>query len=61
MMLVCFCIAIVTPVLYWLYMTHLNNARAKMRAESGEANVVIRNEDFLDLADREQLHFKYVK
>jgi hypothetical protein len=30
-------------------------------AASGEADVVVENEEFLDMTDKEQAHFVYIK
>lgn len=60
-MLVCFAMATVFPAFYWLYITWENRRRAKLLADSGEANAVVENEEFLDMTDKEQVHFVYIK
>lgn len=60
-MLVCFAMSTVFPAFYWLYITYENRRRAMKLAASGEENVIIENEEFLDKTDKEQLHFVYIK
>jgi MFS transporter, ACS family, allantoate permease len=60
-MLVCFAMATAFPALYWLYITWENNKRAKRLAASTESNIHVENEEFLDLTDKEQRHFVYIK
>lgn len=49
------------PLGLWLYITYLNKRKAAKLVESGGENVYTRNEEFMDLTDREQAHFKYSK
>lgn len=61
MMIATYGLSIVLPLLYYVYLSWQNRVRAKMLQESGEANVFIRNEEFLDLTDKQQVHFVYSK
>jgi hypothetical protein len=60
-MFICFIISLVAPWTYWGYITYLNTEKARQLVESGEANVAICNEEFLDLTDKEQSRFVYIK
>jgi len=60
-MVICFSISCAAPPFYYAYITWLNKSRAKKLLATGEANVVIKNEEFYDLTDKEQHHFVYVK
>ena len=60
-MLVCFALATALPAIYWLYLTWENHRRASRLAAAGGEVVYIRNEEFLDLTDKEQAHFVYIK
>jgi ACS family allantoate permease-like MFS transporter len=39
----------------------LNRRKEKFLRESGGEDVYVRNEEFMDLTDREQIHFVYSK
>ena len=60
-MVICFAISTVSPIFYFLYLTFLNRSKAKKLAETGDAHPALRNEEFYDLTDKEQLRFVYVK
>lgn len=60
-MMIVFAFACAAPGLYYAYVTWQNNKRSKALAASGEGNVYIHNEEFLDLTDKEQIHFVYSK
>ena len=60
-MMVCFCFALVMPCFYFAYLTRINKRKAAKLEASGEANVHVRNEEFLDMTDKKQLKFVYVK
>lgn len=49
------------PLGLWAYLTMLNKRKQARLVESGRENVYARNEEFLDLTDREQDHFFYSK
>lgn len=60
-MMIVFAIACTAPGLYYAYATWQNSKRAKALIASGEVHVHIRNEEFFDLTDKEQVHFVYSK
>jgi ACS family allantoate permease-like MFS transporter len=49
------------PLCLWVYLTWLNRRKGARLVQSGGENVYTRNEEFLDLTDREQAHFRYSK
>ncbi|KAH8803568.1 major facilitator superfamily domain-containing protein [Xylogone sp. PMI_703] len=49
------------PLGLWVYLTWLNKRKEAKLLASGRENVYARNEEFLDLTDREQDHFRYSK
>lgn len=60
-MLVCFALSTGLPAVYWAYLTWENRRRASKLAAAGGEAVYIHNEEFLDLTDKEQVHFIYIK
>ena len=60
-MLIFFALATVLPVFYWFYITWENKRRVAKLAASGEGQIFIKNEEFLDLTDKQQAHFVYIK
>lgn len=60
-MIITFGTASLGPLGLWAYLGWLNGKRERMLRESGNENVYARNEEFLDLTDREQIHFVYSK
>lgn len=59
-MLFSFCVTLVMPGCYYLYLRRKNQKKERLLQASGEANIVVRNEEFLDMTDKEQLRFRYV-
>ncbi|KAF2104482.1 MFS general substrate transporter [Rhizodiscina lignyota] len=60
-MMITFAISCIAPLCLWGYLTLLNRRKEARLVESGGENVYARNEEFLDLTDREQIHFRYSK
>lgn len=58
-MIVTFATATLGPVGLWVYLGWVNKERERMVREGGNENVYVRNEEFLDLTDRQQIHFVY--
>ncbi|CZR58593.1 related to allantoate permease [Phialocephala subalpina] len=58
-MIITFGTACLGPLGLWAYLIWINRKREKMIRESGNENVYARNEEFLDLTDKEQIHFVY--
>ncbi|EXJ92787.1 hypothetical protein A1O3_01339 [Capronia epimyces CBS 606.96] len=60
-MLITFALLTVFPVGLYLYLTWLNRKKDAALIRAGGEVVYTHNEEFLDLTDREQLHFRYSK
>ena len=60
-MMICFCFTLVMPGFYFAYITWVNRRNAQKLAASWEAGIYVRNEEFLDMTDKQQAKFVYVK
>lgn len=60
-MIVTYSIVCLSPLGFWCYLTYLNRQKARKLESLGQADVYLENEEFLDLTDRQQLHFVYIK
>lgn len=60
-MIITFAISCLSPLGLYVYLTQRNRMKECKPRESGAENVYARNEEFLDLTDREQGHFRYSK
>jgi ACS family allantoate permease-like MFS transporter len=60
-MIITFAVAAFAPLGLWVYLTWLNGVKETRLVESGGDVEYMRNEEFLDLTDREQIHFRYSK
>lgn len=60
-MIITFAIAAFAPLGMWVYLTWTNNKKEKILINGGGEVTYIRNEEFLDLTDREQMKFRYSK
>jgi len=58
-MMITFAIACFAPLGLRLYFMWLNRRKEAWIVASGAEDVYARNEEFLDLTDREQIHFRY--
>ncbi|KAJ9623744.1 hypothetical protein H2204_011146 [Knufia peltigerae] len=59
-MIILFAVSSLAPLGYLTYARYQNRQKAKFLEQSGEANVHIQNEEFLDMTDKQQSHFFYV-
>ncbi|EXJ79503.1 hypothetical protein A1O1_08767 [Capronia coronata CBS 617.96] len=60
-MLITFTLLTVAPVGLFVYLTWLNKQKQKHLIQAGGEHVYAHNEEFLDLTDKEQVHFRYSK
>ncbi|KAK5022231.1 hypothetical protein LTS07_010311 [Exophiala sideris] len=60
-MLITFTLLTAAPVGMYAYLTWQNKTRDAAIMHSGGENIYTENEEFLDLTDREQIHFRYAK
>ena len=60
-MLITFTLLTAAPIGMYAYLTRQNRKRDAAIMHSGGDNVYTENEEFLDLTDREQIHFRYSK
>jgi hypothetical protein len=60
-MLITFTLLTVAPLGMYAYLTWQNKKRDAALMSSGGEDVYTENEEFLDLTDKEQIHFRYAK
>jgi hypothetical protein len=60
-MIISFSMGCAAPLGLWVYLGRLNRRKEKFLRESGGEDVYVMNEEFMDLTDREQIHFVYSK
>jgi ACS family allantoate permease-like MFS transporter len=60
-MTITFSMGCAAPLGSWVHLGWLNRRKKGVLRESGGEDVYIRNEEFMDLTDREQIHFVYSK
>jgi MFS family permease len=60
-MLITFTLLTVAPIGMYAYLTWKNRKRDAAIVQGGGENVYTENEEFLDLTDQEQIHFRYAK
>lgn len=58
-MIITFSIGCAAPLGLWVYLGWLNRKKEKFLRESRGEDIYVRNEEFMDLTDREQIHFVY--
>jgi len=60
-MIVTFAIIMLSPGLHWLYLTWEDRKRDERAVQTAGEDVYVHNEEFLDLTDKQQVHFRYTK